>query len=132
LRLFPAKATISTFGPLHRGQTRFSFKEVTPVQLQPIDVTEIIAVFMGISIVLIPVIGLTARFAIKPVVEALSRGLESRGQDETVRILERRVGLLEAQVEAMEHSVARVEEAKDFEAQLRQPAPSENDQLPPP
>ena len=58
------------------------------MQLQPIDLTEIIAVFMGISIVLIPVIGLTARFAIKPVVEALSRGLESRGQDETVRILE--------------------------------------------
>ena len=93
------------------------------MQVLPVDLTEMIAVFMGISIVLIPVIGLTARFAIKPVVEALSKGLESRGQDETVRILERRIALLEAQVESVEHSVARVEEATDFEARLRQPIP---------
>ena len=100
------------------------------MQVLPIDLTEIIAVFMGISIVLIPVIGLTARFAIKPVVEALTKGLESRGQDETVRILERRIALLEAQVESMEHSVARVEEAADFEARLRRPIPPETSQQP--
>lgn len=102
------------------------------MQLLPINLTEIIAVFMGISIVLIPVIGLTARFALKPIVEALSKGLEARGQDETVTILERRIALLESQVEAMEHSLARVEDARDFEAKLRQPGPSETGQLPSP
>lgn len=102
------------------------------MQMLPIDLTEIIAVFMGISIVLIPVIGLTARFAIKPIVEALTKGLEARGQEETVRILERRIGLLESQVESMEHTVARVEEATAFEARLRAPAPSDSDELPSP
>ncbi len=32
----------------------------------PIDLTALLAVFMGISIVLIPVLGITARFALKP------------------------------------------------------------------
>ena len=37
----------------------------------PIDLTAIVAVIMGISIVLVPVIGLTARFALKPLVQSM-------------------------------------------------------------
>jgi hypothetical protein len=37
----------------------------------PIDLTALLAIFMGVSIVLVPVIGITARFALKPTVEAL-------------------------------------------------------------
>ena len=33
-------------------------------EILPIDLTALLAVFMGVSIVLIPVIGLTARFAL--------------------------------------------------------------------
>jgi hypothetical protein len=47
----------------------------------PIDLTALLAVFMGISIILIPIIGLTARFALKPTVEAFSRILEAKGSD---------------------------------------------------
>jgi hypothetical protein len=89
------------------------------MQLQPINLTEIISVIMGISVVLIPVIGLTARFALKPTVEALSRIFESRGMNESVQILERRIGLLESQVEVMETSLNRVQEAARFDAQLK-------------
>jgi len=87
--------------------------------VEPINLTSIIAVIMGISVVLIPVIGLTARFALKPTVEALSRVFESRGTDESVQILERRVALLETQVEVMESSMHRVQEGARFDAQLK-------------
>ena len=89
------------------------------MQIMPVDITEIVAIVMGISIVLIPILGLTARFALKPTVEALSKFFESKGQEETMRILERRVGLLEQQIESMESTVRRLEEVTEFQSQLR-------------
>ena len=89
------------------------------MEVLPIDLTSIIAVVMGISIVLIPVIGLTARFALKPTVEALSRIFETRGMDEPVQILDRRMALLESQLEALESSVHRLEDTTSFDAQLK-------------
>lgn len=89
------------------------------MQVMPVDLTAIIAVVMGISLFLIPVIGLTARFALKPTVEALSRFFEGRGRDESMKIMERRLALLEQQVEVMEGSLRRVEEVADFDSRLR-------------
>lgn len=88
------------------------------MQILPIDVTAVIAVIMGISIILIPVAGLTARYALKPMVEALSQLFATKGQEETVKILERRVAFLEQQVESMEHSLHRIEEVADFHQRL--------------
>jgi hypothetical protein len=85
----------------------------------PVDLTSIIAVVMGISIVLIPIIGLTARFALKPTVEAFAKMLEGRGGDEALRMLERRIALLEQQVDVLEGSLGRLEEATRFDAELR-------------
>ena len=42
----------------------------TIMQIAPIDLTALVATILGISIVLVPVIGLTARFALAPTVEA--------------------------------------------------------------
>lgn len=91
------------------------------MQVLPIDITAVIATVMGISLVLIPVIGLTARFALKPTVEALSRFFEGRGRDETTRLLERRIALLEQQVDVLESGLRRVEETADFDQRLRSP-----------
>ncbi len=102
------------------------------MQVLPIDLTQVIAVIMGISIVLIPVIGLTARFALKPVVEALSNVLQTRGMDESLQIVERRLALMETQMETLENSMKRLEEASDFEAQLRSGSTAANSQLPSP
>jgi hypothetical protein len=102
------------------------------MQIMPIDLTAIISVIMGISIVLIPVIGLTARFALKPIVEALSKLFESRGMNESYQIMERRMGLLEAQMEAMEGSMKRIEETARFDAQLRSGSETVKGQLPEP
>lgn len=101
------------------------------MEVMPIDLTAIISVVMGISIVLVPVIGLTARFALKPTVEALARVFEGKGREEAVQMLERRVALLEQQVDAMEGSVGRLEEASSFEAQLRGGGSGSPPQLPP-
>lgn len=52
------------------------------MQILPIDITALVATILGISIVLIPVLGLTARYALNPTVEALSRLFESRSSEE--------------------------------------------------
>ena len=97
------------------------------MQVLPIDLTAIVAIVLGMMVVLIPVAGLTARFALKPTVEALGQFFESKGKDEAVHLLERRCALLEQQVEAMEHQVLRIQETTDFDRALRagtrEPAP---------
>ena len=80
---------------------------------------EILAVVMGISIVLIPVIGLTARFVLKPFLEPLGRILEARSEGETARVLELRMALLEQQMEALETTVNRLAEVTDLNRELR-------------
>ena len=89
--------------------------------IQPIDLTALLSVFMGISIVLVPVIGLTARFALKPTVEALSRFFDKKGSDEAVSILERRIALMEQQLESIASSVQRLAEAAEFDQKLAAP-----------
>jgi len=91
------------------------------MEVLPVDIVALVSVILGISIVLVPVIGLTARFALKPVVEALARVFESRSVDETVRILERRVELQEQQIEALQSSLKQVAETQDFDRQLAAP-----------
>jgi hypothetical protein len=91
------------------------------MEVLPIDIVALVAVVLGISIVLVPVIGLTARFALKPLVEALARVFESRSVDETVRILERRVELQEQQIEALQASVKQISETQEFDRQLAAP-----------
>ncbi len=97
------------------------------MQMLPIDLTALVAVIGGISIVLVPIIGITARFALKPTVEALGRFMDRKGADETLGILERRVGLMEQQIEAMEGSLARIAEAAEFHRALESPRAPETE-----
>ena len=102
------------------------------MEVIPIDLTSIISVIMGISIVLIPVIGLTARFALKPTVEALSRIFEGKARDEAFQMMERRLALLEQQVDLLENSVGRLEDTTNFDAALRKAEGSKPGELPAP
>ena len=95
------------------------------MQIMPIDVTSLVATILGISIVLIPVIGLTARFALNPVVEALSRLFETRSSSESLQILERRIELQEQQIDALQRTLQSLGEAKEFDRQLAAPPPSD-------
>lgn len=100
------------------------------MEVLPIDLTAVIAVIMVFSIVLIPIIGLTARFALKPTVEALSKVFEKQGMDEALRILERRIALLETETDALQAAVQRLDETSSFDQQLRQPSDEARIRLP--
>lgn len=106
------------------------FAAQTPIM--PIDLTALLAVFMGISIILIPVLGLTARFALKPTVEAVTKFFESRGSDESVSILERRMALMEQQIESIESNVRHLVEIGEFQNQLGSGASTEPRKVAPP
>lgn len=86
--------------------------------VMPIDLTAIVAIVMGMLTVLIPIAGLTARFALKPVVESLARLFDSRTVEDTVQITERRVSLLEQQVESLEALVDRLKDEREFDRAL--------------
>jgi len=103
------------------------------MEVLPVDLTSLLAVFMGISIVLVPVIGITARFALKPTVEALSRLFEHKGVEDQVGILERRMALLEQQMESLDNSVQRLAEVAEFHKALEAgtpPAIEKGEQVP--
>ncbi|MCG6958047.1 MAG: hypothetical protein LJF04_18815 [Gemmatimonadetes bacterium] len=85
----------------------------------PVDLVALVSAIMGISIVLFPVIGLTIRFALKPTVEALGRFFEHKGLDDNVQIMERRMALMEQQIQSLESRVAQLVEVTEFHNQLR-------------
>ncbi|MGD8278390.1 MAG: hypothetical protein PVH00_10210 [Gemmatimonadota bacterium] len=87
----------------------------------PIDVVGLAGVIMGSLIVLIPVAGLTARFAMKPIVESMAKLKQSSNQGETVNMLERRITLLEKEVQnlsGIRDDLGRLIEEMEFQRQL--------------
>lgn len=91
------------------------------MEILPIDLTSLAAVILGISIVLVPVIGFTARFALNPAVEALSKLFETRGEQDTLHILERRLELQEQEIAMLHQMVRGLHEGRDFDRQLSGP-----------
>lgn len=89
------------------------------MQILPIDLVGLVAVVLGISTVLIPIAGITARFVLKPVVDALGRFQAGRSNEESMQLMERRMSLLEAQLEGVQNSVDRLVEVSEFNAELR-------------
>lgn len=80
-----------------------------------------LAVFLGMMIVLIPITGLTARFALKPVMEALGKYRESQGDRQMQQLLERRVSLMEEQMHSMDRSLRELVEESEFRRELETP-----------
>jgi len=70
------------------------------MDIQPVDLTALIATILGISTVLIPIAGFTLRFALKPIVEAMAISRRSKNSDAELSLLQQRVALLERQMEA--------------------------------
>ena len=82
--------------------------------------TGLVAVTLGCLIVLVPIAGLTARFALKPIVESMAKVRELQGgtAGRELNVLEQRVALLEQQYQNLEGSVHRIGELKEFDRQL--------------
>ena len=68
------------------------------VEFLPVDVTQLVAVALGCMIPLIFVVGITMRFAAKPLVEALGKLRENGAPAKEVDVLSRRVLELEQEV----------------------------------
>jgi len=88
----------------------------------PIDLTAIVAIVLGMMVVLIPIAGATARFALKPIAEAMAQVRATQGAGEQMKILEQRMALMEQQISGMDSELSRIGEVRDFEAKLEAPA----------
>jgi hypothetical protein len=94
------------------------------MQVMPVDLVALSAVILGCLMFLIPIAGLTARFAIKPISEALAKSQSGNIDRETVQLLERRLALIEQEVHGLSEirgDLARVLEEMEFQKQLTQP-----------
>jgi hypothetical protein len=94
------------------------------MEMLPVDLVALSAVILGCLMFLIPIAGLTARFAIKPIAEALVRARDSGTDRETIQLLERRMALLEQEVHSVTElrtDLVRVLEELEFQKQLTKP-----------
>jgi hypothetical protein len=98
------------------------------------DVEDFLGYAMVISLVVIPALGLTARFALKPIVDALIRLKEGGLLPSTIRsaedvpMLVAEVRRLREEVAQLQQTVARLEDAESFHRTLA--APGAAKQLP--
>lgn len=87
----------------------------------PVELVPLAGIIMGSLIVLIPVAGLTARFAMKPIVESMAKLRQASNQGEAVGMLERRITLLEKEVQnltGIREDLGRLVEEMEFQRQL--------------
>jgi len=89
------------------------------MQILPVDLVEIVAVVLAMLVVLIPIAGGTARFALKPVVESFAKLFDIQNVESTLQMSERRMSLMEQQIEGLEQEVRRLREARDFDDALQ-------------
>lgn len=87
----------------------------------PIDLTAVLGVIFGCLIVLIPLAGITARFTIRPIMDAIARMKEVQNGGREMELLEKRVALLEQQFQSVETSLDHLLEAQEFDRKLTGP-----------
>ncbi len=89
------------------------------------DIVAVIAVTGGLLTVLIPIAGLTARFALKPIVESIARLKEVQAGTSSgnLALLDQRLSLLEQQMQSVEGSLKHLTDAREFDRQLASGGP---------
>jgi len=92
------------------------------------DIVPILTISGGLLIVLIPVAGLTARFALKPLIESITEAMRVRQGSET-QGMERRLALLEQELTAMRGELQRAADGAAFDRKLAEPTPAESPRI---
>jgi uncharacterized protein (DUF2164 family) len=77
-----------------------------------------LAIFLGMMVILIPIAGLTARFALKPLMEALRSYRELQGDNQAQQLIERRMALMEEQMHSMDRALRELSEESEFRRDL--------------
>jgi hypothetical protein len=79
------------------------------IEVIPIDVPAIFGITLGMLVILIPVLGVTIRYAVKPVLEALQRsGVIGAAQTAAAPAVEKNVELLSRRLLELEQEVAKL------------------------
>lgn len=84
-------------------------------------------------VVLVPVLGLTLRLAIKPFFDTWAEIQRGRVSNDQIAVLERQVSLLESELQQVQHILGSVVDAQDFSRRLAEsrPAAEPASRLPP-
>jgi hypothetical protein len=94
--------------------------DMTPAQLEALG--PLLALAIVAFVVSIPVVAFSARFAIKPVVDALIRLREAQGKSgadhDMLMLQDRRLSLLESEMQHITTSLERLADAQEFQASL--------------
>jgi hypothetical protein len=90
----------------------------------------VVAVFAGAAL-LVPILALSARFALKPVMETWIRLRQSETTDQDKILQDRRIALLEAEVQTLHQLVQQRLEVHEFERKLSVPVSDADARLPP-
>ena len=77
----------------------------------------VVAFFLGAA-VLVPVLALSARFALKPVMETWIRLRQGETTDQEKIMQDRRIALLEAELQSVQQQLQQRTEAQEFEQRL--------------
>jgi hypothetical protein len=81
----------------------------------------VFAFFVGLTI-FVPVLAIAARFALKPVMETWIKLKQSQTTDEEKIMQDRRIALLEAEINSLQQMVHHQVEARDFDRALHVPS----------
>jgi hypothetical protein len=102
---------------------------------QDLDALAPLIAFLVVAFVVsIPIIALSIRFAAKPLVDAMVRLREVQGRahssEETMLLHDRRMNLLESELQHITSTLDRLAEAERFRARLEAPRVAEERALP--
>ncbi|HEX2204625.1 MAG TPA: hypothetical protein VHG91_15050 [Longimicrobium sp.] len=86
------------------------------------DLTGLMGVLVGGAIILTPILAFSARFALKPLIEAWAKARQPSGPE--AQLQDRRISLLEAEVQHLHATVRQLGEAVEFRSQLGPGAPA--------
>src|SRR5690606_2257346 len=85
------------------------------------DAVPLLAIGLGGLVLLIPIVGLTARLAVKPLLDAWTASRTVPVAEERPRLMEQRIALLEHQVESVERQNEQLIEGRDCQRKLHGP-----------
>jgi hypothetical protein len=75
---------------------------------------DILAMLLTAMVLFVPVAGLTLRFALKPMVDSIARLMEARVRGAGADVLEKRLALLEQELQSVRGELTRIVERSDF------------------
>lgn len=83
-----------------------------------IDLTAIVGILIGGLVLLIPIVGLTARMVVPAIMESIARARASQGSSRMPAALEMRLVRMERQIESLRHAAPSAPEAMEVERKV--------------